>query len=210
MQYGILKLMGEIRELYISVDVEADGPYPNPYSMVSLGAAVAGYRDVDGSIVRINLDDKEFNNTFYAEFKPLTDQWVEESLAVSGISREQLELNGEDPATVMTEFASWVETQTLTYECKTAVFCAFPLGFDWMWVYWYLMKFSATGSPFGHSRCLDIKTLYMAKAKTTLTRSTKQNMPKILRSSKPHTHNALDDAIEQGDLMMNIMEWQGK
>lgn len=210
MQYGILKLMGEIRELYISVDVEADGPYPNPYSMVSLGAAVAGYRDVDGSIVRINIDDKEFNNTFYAEFKPLTDQWVEESLAVSGISREQLELNGSDPATVMTEFASWVETQTLAYECKTAVFCAFPLGFDWMWVYWYLMKFSATGSPFGHSRCLDIKTLYMAKAKTTLTRSTKQNMPKILRSSKPHTHNALDDAIEQGDLMMNIMEWQGK
>lgn len=202
--------MAEIRELYISVDVEADGPYPNPYSMVSLGAAVAGYKDVDGRIVRIDVENSEFNDTFYVEFKPLTDHWVEESLAVSGLNRKDLEENGIMPEKGMTNFAQWVEEKTSAYECKTAVFCAFPLGFDWMWVYWYLMKFSATGSPFGHSRCLDIKTLYMAKANSTLTRSTKVNMPKILRSRKPHTHNALDDAIEQGELMINIMEWQGK
>jgi hypothetical protein len=32
-------------EIYFSVDVEADGPIPGPYSMVSFGAAVAGVRD---------------------------------------------------------------------------------------------------------------------------------------------------------------------
>ncbi|MCY0928766.1 hypothetical protein OTB20_21660 [Streptomyces sp. H27-H1] len=31
--------------LYISVDVEADGPIPGPYSMISFGAAVAGRQD---------------------------------------------------------------------------------------------------------------------------------------------------------------------
>ncbi|MGW2856497.1 hypothetical protein ACWDAZ_32565, partial [Streptomyces sp. NPDC001215] len=34
--------------LYISVDIEADGPIPGPYSMLSLGAAVAGVQDADG------------------------------------------------------------------------------------------------------------------------------------------------------------------
>lgn len=33
--------------LYISVDIEADGPIPGPYSMISFGAAVAGRQDAD-------------------------------------------------------------------------------------------------------------------------------------------------------------------
>ena len=32
-------------DLYFSVDIEADGPIPGPYSMVSLGACVAGTYD---------------------------------------------------------------------------------------------------------------------------------------------------------------------
>ncbi|WP_327318714.1 hypothetical protein [Streptomyces sp. NBC_01235] len=34
--------------LYICVDVESDGPIPSPYSLLSLGAAVAGRQDADG------------------------------------------------------------------------------------------------------------------------------------------------------------------
>ncbi|MFH0521079.1 hypothetical protein ACHBTE_28360 [Streptomyces sp. M41] len=34
--------------LYISVDIEADGPIPGPYSMLSLGVAVAGVQDTGG------------------------------------------------------------------------------------------------------------------------------------------------------------------
>ena len=199
--------MANIRELYISVDVEADGPTPMPYSMVSLGAVVAGYKDVDGSLVHIDM--KQPQNSFYAELKPISELWAPESLAVSGLERDYLEKNGEDPAVAMTNFSVWVNNMVQDYDCKTAVFCAFPLGFDWMWTYWYLENFSEFGSPFGHSRGLDIKTLYMSKADTTLTRSTKNNMPKSLRSNLPHTHNALDDAKEQGDLLMNLLEWEG-
>lgn len=200
--------MSTIRELYISVDVEADGPTPMPYSMASLGATVAGFKDADGSIVRLDMQDPQ--NSFYAELKPISDMWMPESLAVSGLEREHLESNGEDPAQAMTNFSIWVNQMVATYDCKTAVFCAFPLGFDWMWVYWYLENFSEFGSPFGHSRGLDIKTLYMAKSSSSLTRSTKTNIPKTLRSKLPHTHNALDDAKEQGELLMNLLEWEGK
>ncbi|MEU9375818.1 hypothetical protein AB0D94_18815 [Streptomyces sp. NPDC048255] len=31
--------------LYLSVDIEADGPIPGPYSMISFGASVAGRQD---------------------------------------------------------------------------------------------------------------------------------------------------------------------
>lgn len=35
------------------------------------------------------------------------------------------------------------------------VFVAYPLGYDWMWMYWYFMRFADAGSPFGPSRCMD-------------------------------------------------------
>ncbi|MCW2865215.1 MAG: exonuclease [Actinoallomurus sp.] len=33
-------------------------------------------------------------------------------------------------------------------------------------------------------------------------------MPAELPSRRPHTHNALDDAIEQADLFQNLMAWR--
>lgn len=32
-------------------------------------------------------------------------------------------------------------------------------------------------------------------------------MPRELLSRRPHTHHALDDAIEQAELMSNLMAW---
>ena len=92
--------MSDIRELYISVDIEADGPTPMPYSMVSIGAVVAGYKDVDGSLVRVDM--KQPQNGYYAELRPISDLWMPEALAISGLEREHLEKNGEDPAIAMT------------------------------------------------------------------------------------------------------------
>jgi hypothetical protein len=34
-------------------------------------------------------------------------------------------------------------------------------------------------------------------------------MPPELRSGRPHTHNALDDALEQAELFANIWAWPG-
>ena len=47
-------------ELYVAVDVEADGPIPGPYSMLSLGMAVAGRSEL----------------TFYTELQPISDDFV--------------------------------------------------------------------------------------------------------------------------------------
>ena len=125
-------------DLYFSVDIEADGPIPGPYSMVSLGACVAG--TYDG--VTFTAIDPEAH-TFYAELKPISDQWDREALAVSGLSRETLLAEGADPKTAMTDFVSWVEAQCAAHDRGRAVFAAFPLGFDWLFTYHYLIAYAA-------------------------------------------------------------------
>ncbi len=191
-------------DLYISVDVEADGPLPGPYSMSSLGASVAGRLTDEGEFVRLDPTV----DTFYAELRPISPDWVPEALAVSGLDREKLRTAGRDPGKAMTEFAAWVRAQGRQHDARP-VFCAYPLGFDWLFTYWYLVRFADGGSPFGHSTHLDIKTAYAVRGRQPIARSVKRRMPKSLMSKRKHTHNALDDAIEQADLLVNILTWDG-
>jgi hypothetical protein len=76
-----------------------------------------------------------------------------------------------------------------------------------MFVYWYLIKFVGE-SPFSHS-ALDIKTYAMAVLKTEFRETAKRKMPKHWFDDLPHTHIALDDAIEQGALFCNILKGKG-
>lgn len=190
------------RDVYFSVDIEADGPIPGPYSMLSLGASVAGTYDADGFAP---VDDPRAD-TWYAELRPISDTFVPEALAVSGLDRDELLRSARAPEEAMTAFADWVDETAERYEAS-AVFAAYPLGFDWLFTYWYLMSFGGR-SPFGHGRALDIKTLYAARAARPISRSTKRQMPSHLHADLPHTHNALDDAVEQGVLLANIMRWR--
>lgn len=80
--------------LWISVDVESDGPCPALYSMVSFGAVV----------VEPNL-----NRTFYGETAPISEDYIPEALAVSGISRSQHERFPE-PRKTMLEFSNWLDS----------------------------------------------------------------------------------------------------
>jgi hypothetical protein len=86
------------------------------------------------------------------------------------------------------------------------VVVGYPVCFDWMFLYWYLVNFGGD-SPFGHSGCMDMKTMFALKSGRSIAFVGKRSMPKHLLSSRPHTHNALDDAIEQGDLFRNLMAW---
>lgn len=211
-----------VKELYISVDIEADGPIPSNYSMTALGAVVAGYLTVDGQVVKFDVTAPQ--NRFYAEIRPISDDWIPAAMKVGvfeGFGKEEI-LNdvsgekqraylmeqGEDPAEAMTRFAAWVEEKKLEHETSNAVFAAYPVGFDWMFAYWYLINFSTIGSPFGHARHIDIKTLFMVKSKTLIVQSVKSRMPKFLHSKLKHTHMAVQDAAEQGELLMNILEWE--
>ena len=61
------------------------------------------------------------------------------------------------------------------------------------------------GSPFSFS-ALDVKTYAMAVLKTPYRGTAKKIMPKQWFDQLPHTHIALDDAIEQGALFCNLLK----
>jgi hypothetical protein len=185
---------------YVSVDIEADGPIPGPYSMLSLGAAVAGTQDAGG----FTAADPE-RQTFYRELRPITEEFVPQALAVSGLDRERLCRDGAEPAVALAEFTGWVREVSAGAQ---PVMCGYPASYDWTFLYWYLIRFTGS-SPFGHSGCLDMKTLYATKAGVPLRAVAKGTMPRHLLSRRRHTHHALDDAIEQAELLANLMAWPG-
>src|SRR5690606_10995220 len=81
-----------------------------------------------------------------------------------GLDRARLQAEGHDPASAMREASAWIASVA---EGAEPVLVAYPLSFDWTWLYWYFIHFTQH-SPFGHSRCLDIKTLYATKARTCI------------------------------------------
>jgi hypothetical protein len=177
--------MPKSREILVSVDIEADGPIPGVYSMLSLGAT------------RVDGDGEDF----YVELQPVSDQFVPEALAVSGLDRELLARTGVDPVEAMRRFKSWLADLD-----GRPVFASFS-SWDWMFVFYYLVRYGG-GSPFGHSS-LDMKSLYMGKYGTDWRATSKGAIAKVrpylLEGLGPHTHNALDDAREQAALMRRIL-----
>lgn len=187
-------------DLYFSVDIESDGPTPGPYSMLSFGLAVAARFDGTTFAPR-----DPAAATFYRELRPISADFVPEAVAVTGLDRSALEREGADPGTAMREAKDWVERQAAN---DRPVLVGYPLVFDWMFVTWYLQRF-AGGSPFGFSSGLDMKSLYAAKARVPISRAGRNDLPAALRSQREHTHNALDDAIEQAEVFTKLFMWHG-
>jgi hypothetical protein len=185
-------------DLYISADVETDGPLPGVYSLLSFGMYVVGAFDGE------RLSRPREPLTLYREVQPISEAFQPEALEVNGLDRDRLVVKGVDPPVAMDEAAAWVNEVANGHR---PVLVAYPVAFDWSFLYWYFERFCRTGSPFGHSSCLDIRTLYQAQASTVFDLSDKRNMPAELLPDAQHTHNALDDAIEQGELFANLFNW---
>lgn len=103
-----------------------------------------------------------------------------------------------DPADVMPKYVAWLKQLP-----GKPVFVAYPAAYDFMFVYWYMMRFAGE-SPFSHS-ALDIKSYAMAVLGTEYRESTKRHMPRAWFDDLPHTHVALDDAIGQGALFCTML-----
>lgn len=188
-------------DIYFSADVETDGPIPGPYSMLSFALVYAGSYDGE----RFERPS-EYDRVFYRELRPISHDYQPEALAVNGLDRERLVREGTDPSAAMNEAYDWI--RSLAGEARPAL-VAYPLSFDWSWLYWYFVRFGVNGSPFEYSRCYDIKTAFAVKAKLPIAAAGRSKLPVELRSTRAHTHHAVDDAIEQAEIFAHIFEWGG-
>jgi hypothetical protein len=176
-------------EIYISTDIETDGPIPGPNSMLSFGSAAY-------------TADKKLVSTFAANLRALPgaqgDQKTMEWWKAQPEAWAEVRRDLQEPDAAMKAYVAWIKSLQ-----GTPVFVAYPAGFDFLFMYWYLIRFAGE-SPFSFS-ALDIKSFAMAMLGMPYRETVKRNMPKQWFDDLPHTHKALDDAIEQGALFCNML-----
>jgi len=161
-------------ENFLSFDVEADGPCAGLYSMVSIGMVCVA-------------DPRQ---TFYATFRPVSDQYIPSALAVSGFSREDT-LAFPSAQQGVEDLAAWLKS--LNLPGRPIAWSDNP-AFDWQFLNYYCQLYLGH-NPFGHS-CRRIGDFFSGLQHDP--RATSQW--KRLRRTK-HTHNAKDDALGNAEAL---------
>jgi DNA polymerase III epsilon subunit-like protein len=183
---------------YFCIDIEASGPVPGLFNMVSLGAVpVVRRRDGRWTVCR---------EDFYTVLQPLTDGFDPEAMAIHGISREAMERDGRDPAEAMRSLREW----TLAHcdpPAARPVFVGHNAVFDWAYVNYY---FVATGeqNPFGW-KALDTKALAMGRLHLPWFDTHKERLAELLPRLGPQdtalTHRADYDARYQAVILAELL-----
>ncbi len=187
-------------EIYVSADIEANGPIPGPYSLWSLGCVA--YND-DGLVI----------GTFSANLldlledgggDPETMAWWQGRPEAFAKARE----NARYPEEVMREFVAWIEAlpgveRDKRGEVGNVVVVAYPTGYDVLFVQWYLV-YVTKWRPCGLA-ALDIQTYAAAMLRCDFTKAKKKNYPPgWLPKVGELSHVAVEDAAEQGQMFLNM------
>lgn len=178
------------QEVFISVDIEASGPIPGVFSMLTIGACQAFRPEL----------------TFECELKPINDAFDPKALAVTDLSMADLKQRGLDPRAAMTAFADWL--LSVKGPDETLVFVGFNAPFDWSFVNYYFHRYLGE-NPFGFT-ALDIKALYMGATGCTWRDTRSSKIAEHLSPSGSGTHDALQDARYQAELFRLTRGAMGK
>lgn len=176
-------------EIYVSTDVETDGPVAGKHSMLSIGSAAYA---ADKTLLATFVANLETVPELSAD--PDTVAWWATQPVAWAACRQNLER----PHDAMTRYLTWLKNLP-----GKPVFVAYPAAFDFPFVYWYLTQYAGE-NPFGYS-AIDVKTYAMAMLRKPYRACGKKSMPPEWFDPLPHTHLALDDAIEQGSLFCNML-----
>ncbi|MDJ0944240.1 MAG: hypothetical protein QNJ30_12280 [Kiloniellales bacterium] len=180
------------RELFISVDIEADGRIPGRNSMLSFGSAAFTLEKELVARFAVNLETLPG-----AEGDPETLAWWQKFPEAWAAARK----DPEDPATALPRYAAHLEALGRAH--GRATFIGFPAAYDFAWINWYLHRFAGR-NPLGISG-LCLKTLGAALLKLPFRQATKRRFPRRWFDDLRHSHVALDDAVEQGAMGINML-----
>lgn len=160
---------------WFMVDVEADGPYPPRYSMVSFGAVCV----------------ENTNIKYYAQLHPISNEYLPEALNVGGYTREET-LTFANPQRVMLDFEMWIRNNAGS---SRPMFISDNNGFDWQFMNYYLWEYTSN-NPFGHSST-NLGSLYKGMVKDAF------KSFKHLRKTK-HTHHPVDDCLGNIEALLEM------
>jgi DNA polymerase III epsilon subunit-like protein len=185
--------------VYACVDVEASGPIPDPFNLVSIGA-VAVRRPRGPNVPSSWLVDTA--SMFYVELKPCYPGFDAEAMAIHGLSRSDLEESGIAPRLAMTRLADWARGLG-----GQPVFVGHNAVFDWAYVNHYFVR-TGVPNPFGW-KALDTKSLAAGVLGLPFLETSKENLALRLPGLEPEDperkHRADYDALYQARLLVELL-----
>lgn len=173
---------------YISVDIEAAGPTPSGFALLSIGACLVD--EPEGGL------PGGIEQSFYVELQPDREGVIDSAMSIGGFTLDGLRASGTAPKAAMQAFADWVEA--VTPVGHRPVLVGFNAVFDWMFVADYFHRYLGR-NPFGHS-ALDIKAFYLGVTGSSWAGTSMNFVAERYGLSIMLTHNALDDARDQAAL----------
>ncbi len=179
-------------EIYVSTDIETDGPVPGRNAMLSIASAAFTADKHLLGVYTANLDSPPECSP-----DPVTLRWWRTQPEAWEACRREPQA----PETAMVRYVDWLKCLP-----GRPVFVAYPAAFDYPFVQWYLARY-ANENPFGYA-VIDIRSYAMGMLGRTYRACRRDALPEAWFDPLPHTHVALDDAIEQGHWFCNMLQAQ--
>lgn len=183
-------------ELYVSLDIETDGPAPGLNSMLALGAATFGQEGNEGT-------------TFYEKLTPLSGSqpnvetmkwWETQPEAWTEVQKDR-----KFPGFVMEQFVAWLDD---LHKYKL-IAVGWPIAFDFAFVNYYCHAFVGR-NPLGFAG-LDIRSyingILSQPSYYGLGEAELRKLAGDIDKTGLRPHFAVDDAIEQGRLFMAVRRY---
>ena len=181
---------------YICIDIEASGPVPGLFNLVSVGA-VAVTKNSDGMWA---VDDDEF----YVELKPIFAGYDPEAERIHGLTAAHLEENGTHPTAAMQNLETWTKNKVGK---RRALFVGHNAPFDWMYIAYYFAHAKMV-NPYGYN-ALDTKALAMGKLDLEWLETNKERLaellPELPEVDSSQIHNAVYDARYQAHILCALI-----
>jgi DNA polymerase III alpha subunit (gram-positive type) len=188
--------------IYFSIDIETNGLAAGINSMISLGAAA------------INIESGEIVEKFKMNLLPLPDLkedastmefWKQHPEAYRRATQDAVEAD-----LVIWAFVGWVQRVCEHYNVQRPVAAAWKPGFDLAFLRYYLFRFHGS-DIFGRAGSgLDIKTLTAIALNQPFSETQIAAVPAELKGTTvEHSHDALEDAIEQAHVLFNARKQLG-
>lgn len=180
--------------IFISVDIETNGPIPGEHAMLS--CALVAF-DARGAVLRelsVNLVPPSETHP-----DPDTMTWWASYPEAWRLATCQPQL----PRAAMVEIVTWLEVNF--WGC-TLTLLGYPAVFDWQFLNWYFVKYlGPAGNPFGHASIIDVKSYALAHLHARenptlgLEEINKATIARLTGSASVGTHVAIEDARAQGE-----------
>ena len=186
--------------IYCCIDIEASGPVPALYDIVSLGA-VAVTKRPDGKHALLD------GPRFYVEFVPQGGIQDPEAMAIHGITSAHLEKHGVALAEGLKRLNAWAEPLKSSPKDRL-VFVGHNAVFDWSFVNYAYVRTGVT-NPFGW-KALDTKALAMGVLRLDWFDTNKERLAELIpglgMQDEKQVHRADYDALYQARILVGLLD----